>query len=483
MMKRTTFLILCLLMTTPYVIGGESAVRESEIPNAHSMVRKTVRKKVRVVSAKADELSQRQQTLLIAGDEHYMPRASVDFESKKFYSLLPLEVRDFQNSKSPLAYFIRLTLWSAGLSKTVTKKLVKPYFPSKSQINKEARREGVDQKVVRQDYCFRQVVLHQYCSQLVHSKWTQSYVDLQNSHKRKLIVLNKALDAVGGVSEPYKDKINATKKEIQQTKKTFATKIRNNRVLFQNISDWASKGEVVQRECLAHSFVSESMVGKLRVKIYKAAHKACFAKRQQHEEDEQQIVQRLSANVTLFNEATTKHNSLAYEFIEAIAQHEKDLTNFNTILVKLSNVVNFTNYIAPWASTGMATRVVQENYVLNMLTKAEDSEVDFAFLHHPELIRPQAINATSLSQMMSENINLEENISIPKTELKLFLPKGVLATLGTKFNQVWNEGDTFREKWAGDKYDWKAVSHQVHEEKELDKQMQDLKVNLSRFKI
>ena len=124
-------MIFCLLMTTPYIIGGESAVREGEIPNAHSMVRKAVGRKTRILKGNSKErkekarlaqaklkyspemeeqISQRKQTLLIAGDEKFMPRAYIDLETKKLHSLLPLEVRGFQNNTSLLAYFIRCIL-------------------------------------------------------------------------------------------------------------------------------------------------------------------------------------------------------------------------------------------------------------------------------------------------------------------------------------------------------------------------------------
>ena len=132
-------MIFCLLMTTPYIIGGESAVRESEIPNAHSMVRKTVRRKIQV-TAQANKNSQRKETLLIAGDEQLMPRANIDLETKELHSLLPLEVKEFQSSRSLLAYFIRRTLWSAGLSKTAAKKLAKSYFPSQMKIKRLAKK-------------------------------------------------------------------------------------------------------------------------------------------------------------------------------------------------------------------------------------------------------------------------------------------------------------------------------------------------------
>ena len=199
-------------MTTPYMIGGELAVRESEIPNAHSMVRKTVRRKAR-------EISQRQQTLLIAGDELFMPRANIDLETKELHSLLPLEVKKFQSKTSRLAYSIRRTLWSAGLSKTATKKLVKSYFPSHTNVKSMAKKRGVSRNQVRSAYLLRQVTLHQYCSQVVHSEWKTTYAELKNIQVKELNKLKNKLDEIGGFIDPHKGEIEAAKQEIQQINK------------------------------------------------------------------------------------------------------------------------------------------------------------------------------------------------------------------------------------------------------------------------
>ena len=158
-------------------------MRESETPNAHSMVRKTVRRKVRVVSAKADaDFSLRQETLFVKGDEHFMPRASIDYETKKLYSLLPLEVDSFQTRTSRLAHFVRKTIWATGLSKSKTRIVVNQLFPSNSVIKREARRRGMTNEELKFEYLTRQVILHQYLSTKVHSQWATTFVDLKNSH-------------------------------------------------------------------------------------------------------------------------------------------------------------------------------------------------------------------------------------------------------------------------------------------------------------
>lgn len=510
-----------LLMTTPYLIGGESAVRESEIPNAHSMVRKTVRRKVQVVTAQANKISQRQETLLIAGDEQLMPRANIDLETKELHSLLPLEVKELQSNTSLLAYFIRRTLWSAGLSKAAAKKLVKSYFPSQMKIKRLAKKKGVNRNQVRSAYLLRQATLHQYCSQVIHSEWKSTYAELKNIQVKELNKLKNKLDEIGGFIDPHKDEIEAAKQEIQQINKFFEAKINKNQKLYQTISDWAEKGKTITAECVKHSFVDESLIGRSRADLKLAAYKAVSDNKIKHKEDKQRRVEHYNAIIESLNDDTIRQNAVTQELVDEKLRCEERIEHCNKFLYRFSNIVDITVNNAPWRSSRLSNNLVQEKYVLTMLELAEKDEMEFAPLHHPDFIWPQALTAESLSYIMGEEFDFEQSISIPRTNkpkfkgvnglkqragianirelsetlglpteinngsefkrlnakelldqynkssIELMAPRGVMATLGNEFNNFWNEGATYRSKWAGDFYSFTTPSHEVQEEKEV----------------
>ena len=524
-------------MTTPYIIGGESAVRESEIPNAHSMVRKTVRRKVQVVTAQANKNSQRKETLLIAGDEQLMPRANIDLETKELHSLLPLEVKEFQSSRSLLAYFIRRTLWSAGLSKTAAKKLAKSYFPSQMKIKRLARKTGVNRNQVRNAYLLRQATLHQYCSQVVHSEWKSTYAELKNIQVNELNKLKNKLDEIGGLTYPYKDQIMAAEKEIQQINKFFETKINKNQKLYQTISDWAEKGKTITAECVKHSFVDESLIGRSRADLKLAAYNALNKNKIKHEEDKQERVAHHNAIIKSLNEDTIRQNAIAQQLVDEKLRCEESIEHCNRFLDRFSNIVDITVNNAPWRSRSLSNNLVQERYVLTMLELAEKDEMEFAPLHHPDFIWPQALTAERLSHIMGEQFDLEQSISIPRTNkpkfkgvdglkqragianirelsetlglpteinngsefkrlnakelldqynkssIELMTPRGVMATLGSEFNNFWNEGATYRSKWAGDLYSFITPSHEVQEAEEVDSEFAAMMAELANLNL
>ena len=529
-------------MTTPYIIGGESAVRESEIPNAHSMVRKAVGRKTRIVtgtrqerkekarlaqaklmysSEMEEQISQRKQTLLIAGDEKFMPRAYIDLETKELHSLLPLEVKELQSNTSLLAYFIRCTLRSAGLRKATAKKLTKPYFPSHTKIKRLAKKRGVSRNQVRNAYLLRQATLHQYCSQVVHSEWKSTYAELKNIQVNELNKLKNKLDEIGGFVDPHKVTIEAAQKEIQQINKFFETKINKNQKLYQTISDWAEKGKTITAECVKHSFVNESLIGRSRADLKLAAYKALNNNKKKHEEDKQDRVAHHNAIIKSLNEDTIRQNAVAQQLVDEKLRCEERIEHCNKFLYRFSNIVDITVNNAPWRSSRLSNNLVQEKYVLTMLELAEKDEMEFAPLHHPDFIWPQALTAERLNHIMGEQFDLEQSISIPRTNkpkfkgvdglkqragianirqlsetlglpteinngsefkrlnakelldqynkssIELMIPKGVMETLGSEFNDFWNEGATYRNKWAGDLYSFTTPSHEVQEEKEV----------------
>ncbi|MDB2565291.1 hypothetical protein N9X64_00075 [bacterium] len=172
MMKRTVYMILCLLLTTPYIggeLGNERTENETVIADAHSMVRKSISaSKKAKISKLQQEIALRQQRLFIEGDFRHMPKSQWCLDEGKLRSLLPIELSVMQTSRSLMAHFCRKTLWNSGLSKSATKKIVKKWFPTNSSIKRLAKNQGVTRGEYAFDVFVRQKALHLYLTTVAH---------------------------------------------------------------------------------------------------------------------------------------------------------------------------------------------------------------------------------------------------------------------------------------------------------------------------
>ena len=171
MMKTNVLMILCLLLTAPYIggeLGNERTENETVVADAHTMVRKSISatQKAKATQQFRQEIAIRQQRLFIEGDTPHMPKGQW-FEGK-LRSLLPIELSVMQTSRSSMAHFVRKTLWNSGLSKNATKKIVKKWFPSNSSTKRLARKQGVTRSEYTYDVFVRQKALHLYLTTVAH---------------------------------------------------------------------------------------------------------------------------------------------------------------------------------------------------------------------------------------------------------------------------------------------------------------------------
>lgn len=148
-------MIICLLLSAPFILGVTAGPPEAEIPTAHSVYR------VNGSSRKA--YIRREKRLLSLEDTDNFPTASLDKDTGRISSSVPCSsVNKVQGSKSKLAFACRKLLKACepSLSKTAIRKLLRPLFPSHSQVKRVARNLGCTREDVRSGILIRQQALH-----------------------------------------------------------------------------------------------------------------------------------------------------------------------------------------------------------------------------------------------------------------------------------------------------------------------------------
>ena len=241
-MKRTTILLtICLLLTTPYILGGEDADyngSEAQVPtlnapkaNGRWYTVSDSEKKAKAVERAAQQaylqspegkaelaelrktISLRKQRLLLKGDVDLMTQARI--KNGMFHSGLPLAVNAQQGPTSPVARFLRKVIVASGLSKTQAKKIVKTMFPTNGMVKREARRQGISMNAVRNEYAMRQMTLHAYLHSVTSSQELRATVeDKIRFHTEQAEQAQQKLDELGG----YISIADATKKYHQDVK-------------------------------------------------------------------------------------------------------------------------------------------------------------------------------------------------------------------------------------------------------------------------
>ena len=239
-MNRTTIMLtICLLLTTPYILGGEDADyngNEAQLPSL--VVPKTNGRKWYTVSdsekkAKAVEraaqqaylqspegkaelaelrktISLRKQRLLLKGDVDLMMQARI--QHGLFHSGLPLSVNAQQGPRSLLANFVRKMFVASGLSKTQAKKIVKTMFPTSGMVKREAKSRDISMAQVRNEYAMRQMTLHAHLHSVTSSMELRAQVDEKlQYHTEQAEQSQQKLDDLGG----YISIADATKKYHQ----------------------------------------------------------------------------------------------------------------------------------------------------------------------------------------------------------------------------------------------------------------------------
>ena len=167
MRKITVFMLLCLMMTTPY-IGGEAqqeeTVREAILPASHDAVRKSV------TAAQRARIIREHQSLGIERLTSHVPKGLWKKGQNKVLTGLPTSINSLAQANSPLACFVRRIFWKAGFSKTATRKIVNHFFPSNTRIKREARRQRIARGQFRYNLLVRQKALHLYLTKLVYGR-------------------------------------------------------------------------------------------------------------------------------------------------------------------------------------------------------------------------------------------------------------------------------------------------------------------------
>lgn len=530
MNKKICFMIFCLLMTTPYIIGGESAVREGEIPNAHSMVRKTVRRKVALSQKERDNLSQRKKSLILEGDLQFMPKVTVGLH-KDFQSSLPVKITSFCNSASKLAYFVRKTIVASGLSKKQARTVIKLIFPSRSAIRREARREGLSKRAVRNDYLARQQTLHKYLSSLVHLEWASTFDDLQNSHRKMAIELREKLDEKGGYIS-IADTEEAYLEERHNIQETYNKIRRDNTKVLTTFKEWgADKKQPFVTEACFKKF--PKLAGKVEIGTDKSlVIKAARLNRdsRKKELDEQQKLE-LETLEESHQELKSRHDELPVtKLYKEMRAMERRVEYFSEHAHLLSLTFD-SEEPAPWMDFGLSWKMAKEDYVLVQLEEAEQGN-DIAFIHHPSLLWNHCLTAEDLVTVMASKLNPDDNTTgvkiqrankpkfegswkehginnirqlsehfglatrieneqefkqIPakklweqyhESSITLNTPTGVLAQLGAEFNDYFDEGGFYRSKWAGETYQFNTPTRVKLEKQQTTKKRKAL---MSRF--
>lgn len=272
-MKKTTILLtICLLLTTPYILGGEDvdyngneaqvpALKAPKangrqwytVPNASNSA-KTVEKAAQEAYLQTPEgkaelaelrktISLRKQRQLLKGDVNLMIKARI--KNGKFDSELPLTVNTLQRSGSQLARFLRKVIVASGLSKTQAKKIVKTMCPTLGMVKREARRRGMSMNAVCNEYAMRQMTLHAHLHSVTSSQKLRATVEEKiQFHTEQAEQAQQRLDELGG----YISIADATKKykqDIKQLVEDYMSSFENNlnrlNEVKKKIEEWASK--------------------------------------------------------------------------------------------------------------------------------------------------------------------------------------------------------------------------------------------------
>lgn len=275
-MKKTTILLtLCLLLTAPYILGGEDAhygneaqVPTLKAPKANGRKWYTVddsEKKAKAVERAAQQaylqtpdgkaelaelrkkISLRKQRLLLKGDVELMNQARI--QNGTFQTDLPLSVNTQQGPRSRLARFVKNVITASGLSKTQAKKIVKTMFPTKGMMMREALRYGVSLDAIRAEYAMRQMTLHAHLHSITSPQELRATVEETLRYHTEQAELNQLkLDELGG----YISLADARKKYYQDVrdlkearKDFFRKKLDKIAETEAKLKDWLTKPGVV----------------------------------------------------------------------------------------------------------------------------------------------------------------------------------------------------------------------------------------------
>ncbi len=478
-MNRTTIMLtICLLLTTPYILGGEDADyngNEAQLPSL--VVPKTNGRKWYTVSdsekkAKAVEraaqqaylqspegkaelaelrktISLRKQRLLLKGDVDLMMQARI--QHGLFHSGLPLSVNAQQGPRSLLAQFVRRVFVASGLSKTQAKKVVKTMFPTRGMVKREAERRDISMTQVRNEYAMRQMTLHAHLHSVTSSMELRAQVDEKlQYHTEQAEQSQQKLDDLGGyisiadATKKYRQDVNDLKNERKLHFQVMLDKIAASE---SKVEAWIKKPGLVNATTWQELGIDISSGKNRKLLLYQGK-----AKKVLYEEiikpnikDSTTKLEKLKDSVNFESRLETEHPKLwlqlqerEAEFAELKEQHSKlpATVTYKRLNRHLYLKDHFEQVSESWkhwdASNIGATQAwtdptVSENFVKGWFIqkKLGTSESDsLPLLHHPDMIWPQALSpeslATSFGTSMSGDLDF---ISISRKKHKTAFKK------------------------------------------------------------
>lgn len=467
MNKTTILLTICLLLTAPYILGGENADyhgSEAEIPSLKvpttykrkwytvtdsEQMKKAVEKAAQQAYLQTPEgkaelaelrkkISLRKQRLLLKGDVELMMHARI--QDGVFHSVLPLSVNAFQGPRSLLAYFVKEIIVASGLSKTEAKKIVKTMFPSQGMVKREARRQGEPFDTVRNEYAMRQMTLHAYLHSVASSQELRATVEEKiRFHTEGAEQAQQKLDELGGyisiadatkknqqdvklILQDYKDTLNSKKSHFEEVEdklmKWVATPGLVTEATWQEFDIDISKGKA--QKLLNYQ-------GKAKMRLYKdvlmpnitsAINKVNRMLQEdprlisngQLEQEAPKVYAKLRQQEENFATLKAEHSVLpATVTYKNLNRHLKLQDHFEQVSEswKHWDVTNLGETQA-WSCADKSENFVKARFIDMRLT---DSEVfdSLPLLHHPTMIWPQSLSPEWLANTMGQSITDDES--------------------------------------------------------------------------
>jgi len=476
-MKRTTILLtICLLLTTPYILGGEDAHyngSEAQLPSL--VVPKTngrkwytvsdSEKKAKAVESAAQQaylnspegkaelaelrktISLRKQRLLLNGDVDLMMQARI--QHGLFHSGLPLSVNAQQGPRSLLAQFVRKIFVASGLSKTQAKKIVKTMFPTLGMVKREARRRGMSMNAVRNEYAMRQMTLHAHLHSVTSSLELRAQVDEKvRYHTEQAEQAQQRLDELGG----YISIADATKKYYQDVKdlkgehkQIFQAKLDKIALSESKVKAWVKKPGFVNATTWQELGIDVSNGKNRKVLTYQGK-----AKNTLYEEilkpnitDSVNKLKKLIDSIGIDSRMETEHPKLwlqlqqrEAEYAELKEHHSKlpatvaykSLNRHRDLQDHFEQVSESWKYwdafsigeTQAWNCAERSEGFVKARFIDMQLGHSEDDFESLPLLHHPTMIWPQSLSPEWLAECMGQSVtDDEEFISISRKNAKL----------------------------------------------------------------
>lgn len=475
-MKRTTILLtICLLLTTPYILGGEDADyngSEAQVPtlnapkaNGRWYTVSDSEKKAKAVERAAQQaylqspegkaelaelrktISLRKQRLLLKGDVDLMTQARI--KNGMFHSGLPLAVNAQQGPTSPVARFLRKVIVASGLSKTQAKKIVKTMFPTNGMVKREARRQGMSMNAVRNEYAMRQMTLHAYLHSVTSSQELRATVeDKIRFHTEQAEQAQQKLDELGG----YISIADATKKYHQDVtdivtnyKAPFGEKLNHLNEVEKKLKEWVNKPGFVTGATwqefdidISKNKALLSYQGKAKTPLYVEVLlpnitsaiekvKASLNTADKHmdsrlERDHPLLYEALRLRKNEYSTMKEDHSVLpATVTYKSLNRHLDLQDHFEQVSESWKHWDALSiGETQAWSCAEKSEGFVKARFIDMQLTSSEDDFESLPLLHHPTMIWPQSLSPEWLAESMGQSVtDDEEFISISRKNAKL----------------------------------------------------------------